>query len=258
MKFFELVFNPDAPDRHLYPGPNGWKTHLSLLHKNVPVEVQEITYLDLRSAEFMAKNGGNPGTSPAVELPDGSILCDSFRIAEYLESEYPDAPSLFSGSTSKDPAAIAAGKAYAFMMTCGLGDSDPEWAVWMHLTAEDLAAKCAPGPLHDYFVSDRKWGGENAFAKFCAVKREQDLVKRAKANLMPLVKTLKNRPGEFLQGVEPGFVDYVVFGRYAMCRNCNPTLAKEIWEDEAKEIADWVDRLLARYPSVRQHLQPYD
>ncbi|KAJ3052620.1 hypothetical protein HDU99_008138, partial [Rhizoclosmatium hyalinum] len=179
-------------------------------------------------------------TSPAIELPDGKLLCGSFQIAEYLDATYPDRPSLFSGSKDSSPAVVKAGKAYAFMMDQGLGDSDPEWAVWLDIIVDDIQKRVVPGPNRDYFVSDAKWGPDG-LKKMLARKEEQDLLTRVKANVLPLIASLKNRPGEFLQGEEPGFVDYVVFGRYAMCRNNNPKLAKEIWEDQGKEIAEWVE-----------------
>ncbi|KAJ3073764.1 hypothetical protein HDU98_000755 [Podochytrium sp. JEL0797] len=256
MKFYELVFSHTATDQHFYGGPNGWKTHLSLLHKDIPVEIEPVTHHDLKF-KLTQERGGQRTTSPAVELEDGSLLCGAFAIAEHLEKTYPERPSLFSGSKSSHPDAVQAGKAYARMMDLGLGDSDSQWAVWLELALPSMADRVTPGPNRDYFTSDAKWG-PNGFQNMISSATPAETLARAKWNVWPIVQALKERPGEFLQGQEPGFVDYVVFGRYAMCRNCCPGLAKQAWEDQGEEIGLWVERIVSRYPSIRAHLRAYE
>jgi hypothetical protein len=53
-----------------------------------------INFLDLRG-ELVNRSGQPNITVPALELPDGTFIYDSFRIAECLDDAYPDAPSLF-------------------------------------------------------------------------------------------------------------------------------------------------------------------
>ncbi|KAI8839757.1 hypothetical protein BJ741DRAFT_598592 [Chytriomyces cf. hyalinus JEL632] len=251
----ELILDPSEEAPYFLSLPNGWKAHLSILHKGLSVKLQTHTHWDIKN-NLSARNGGNRTTSPAIDLEDGSLLCDSFAIAEYLEAKFPDKPSLFSGSLSHDPAAVLVGKQYARFINAGLGDSDPQWAVWLELSVADLAARIPQDSKYrKYFTSDAKWGETNGFEKMVKRTRDEDLVGRAKLNVLPLVAALKSQP--FLQGSEPGFVDYVVFGRYAMCRNANPALAKQVWEDQGVEIAKWVESIVGRYPSIAKHLRAH-
>ncbi|KAI9352974.1 hypothetical protein DFJ73DRAFT_795499 [Zopfochytrium polystomum] len=248
---YELRFDHDP---EFYAGPNGWKVHLSLLRKQVPYKVELVNFLQLQSTirERHPVAGGGPAriTSPALEITsvaaaDGGthkplLLCDSFRIAEYLEATYPDRPSLFSGVAGPaDPAAVRVGKAYARLVDLGLGNSDPQWGVWYDLIFPDMQARLEPGANRDYFVSDARLG-PGAYAAAMARPGKEDLVARAKASLAPVRLALAERPGEFLQGPEPGFADFVLFGRYAMVRNSNPALAKRVFDDVGEEIREWV------------------
>ncbi|KAJ3119018.1 hypothetical protein HDU96_003193 [Phlyctochytrium bullatum] len=254
VKFYELIYTPaDAP---YYTTPNTWKVRLSLLHKKVPFETKEIDLIGT-ATELSAKRGSK-ATVPALEFDDGSILCDSFKIAEYLEKTYPDAPSLFTG-TSAVPASegeVALGKAYARLVDLGLGNSGPQWAVWYDIIAPEMLLSLPPGPNRDYIVQDSRHqpGG---FQWQVERRDKEDLIGRAKLNVQPLITILKERPGEFFQGKEPGFADFVLFGRYAMCRNSNPKIGKEIWDDQGVEIVQWVERMLQKYPEIKPHIKPY-
>ncbi|KAJ3085399.1 hypothetical protein HK100_009059 [Physocladia obscura] len=260
MKLIELVFDPTATDRHYYGGPNGWKTRLSLLHMGIDVETEEASVCDLRYK--LSEIHGKRITSPAIELEDGSLLCGSFDIAEYLEDKFPDRLSLFTGSLSKSVDAVKAkhfkvGKTYARLIDAGLGASDPQWAIWFDLVFPDIDKRVAQGEIREYFISDARLG-PGGYEKMCKRGAQEDLVARAKLNVLPLIQVLKQNQGQFLQGEEPGFVDYVVFGRYAMCRNNNPKLAKEVWEDQGEEIQGWVERIVQRYPSIQKNLRAYE
>ncbi|KAI9347026.1 hypothetical protein BDR26DRAFT_931795 [Obelidium mucronatum] len=254
LKLYELVFDATGADRHYYGGPNGWKIHLALLQKQIPFEIVEVTHHDVHTS--LSAKLGRKATSPAIELDDGTIICDSYRIAEFLEETYPNQPSLFSGSKTNEQAEVKIGKTYSFMMDKGLGDSDSEWAVWLELSLDGMQSRVVEGPNRDYFLSDQKWG-KDGFKQMSKKRENEDLVRRAKNSVMPLVASLKERPGEFLQGQEPGFVDFVVFGRYAMCRNNCPELSKQVWEDHAVELEQWVQRLVDKFPSIQKHLRPY-
>ncbi|KAI9360836.1 hypothetical protein DFJ73DRAFT_793435 [Zopfochytrium polystomum] len=265
---YELRFDHDP---EFFAGPNGWKVHLSLLHKQLPYKVEMVNYIELRSTvrdRHPVAAGGPPRiTSPALEISsagggggDGdhpSLLCDSFRIAEYLEASHPDRPSLFSGtsSSSSDAAAVRIGKAYARLVDLGLGNSDPQWGVWFDLIFPDLQARLDAGANRDYFVSDARLG-PGGYAALMARPGREDLVARARASLAPVRTALAERPGEFLQGAAPGFADFVLFGRYAMVRNSNPALAKLVFEDVGEEIRAWVNGIVERYPQIQKHLRP--
>ncbi|KAI8832727.1 hypothetical protein BC829DRAFT_408343 [Chytridium lagenaria] len=231
LKLYDIIFDHDTHDPY-YRSPNPWKIRLALLQKGLPFETIEVTHIDISTT--LTARYGKRATCPALELEDGTLLCDSYHIAEYLEENYPT-PHPSSQATPLFPlpaAEITLGKAFSRLVDLGLGDSDPQWAVWLELILPDLIA-AAPHAMTDK-----------------ALERDA-LLERAKLNILPIAAVLRERPGEFLQGREPGFTDFVVFGRYAMCRNCNPGLAKA-------GIMEWVERMVERFPEIRGHLRPYD
>jgi glutathione S-transferase len=74
--------------------PNPTKVRVYLAEKGLELETERV---DLRAAqqrtpEFLAKNP--LGKLPVLELDDGSCVCESLAIIEYLEELHPE-PSLF-------------------------------------------------------------------------------------------------------------------------------------------------------------------
>ncbi|KAI8832728.1 hypothetical protein BC829DRAFT_408344 [Chytridium lagenaria] len=215
LKLYDIIFDPDSPDRSFYRSPNPWKI-LS-------------TSLSTRK--------GSKATCPALELEDGTIICDSYRIAEYLESTYPDTPSIFTGNTTIPPneAEITLGKAYARLIDVGLGDSDPQWAIWLELILPELINSPVPG-TENYVYYTSKWSQAELQNIMETASDRFALIERAKLNILPIAAVLRERAG----------------------RNCNPVIAKEVWEDTAVEIKAWVERMVERFPEIKGHLRPYD
>ena len=239
-----------APSSNLtrYYSPTAWKTRLGLLHKGVSFETIPIDFLQLR--RDIATRSGHPNiTIPAIELDDGRFIYDSFRIAEWLEETYPDAPSLFTGdgqsSRMANPDHVNTGKSYARLIDLGLGASVSEWAVWYDLFFPQLDSLITGDELRAYFTSDDRLGPQG-YQKLLA-RDYQELKRRAKMNVQPLVQLLNERPGEYFQGQYPGQVDYIIFGRYAFCRMLDVPLTKEIWNDQGEELNKWIDRISNLY-----------
>ena len=245
IKFYDIV--PSVGSKH-YFSPNTWKTRLGLLHKGVQFETIPATLMDFRGD--LSQRSKQPQISaPAIELPDGTFIYDSFRIAEWLETAYPDAPSLFTGDgrATRDARAehLAVGKNYARLVDLGLGASKPEWGVWFELFFPYLDRLMQGDDIRAYFTSDVRLG-PRGYQKLLALDR-QELIRRAKMTVQPLVQVLRERPGEYFQGKCPGQVDYIVFGRYAYCRMLNPELTNEIWEDQGDDLRQWVEELSRAY-----------
>lgn len=77
---------------------NPWKTRLLLNYKGIPYSTQWLQYPDITPTlkPFVPPNEPGalaPYTIPAVRLPDGQHIMDSFAIALHLEKLYPS-PSL--------------------------------------------------------------------------------------------------------------------------------------------------------------------
>lgn len=241
IKFYELIPSLNST---CFFSPNTWKTRMGLLHKGVQFETVPVTLIDVRHDLASLSNQPNI-TVPAIELPNREFIYDSFRIAEWLENTYPDQPSLFTGdgqSTNKAQSEhIQMGKNYARMIDLGLGASKPEWAVWFHLFFPQLDQLMSEGEIRNYFRSAIRLGPQG-YEKLISLDR-QELIRRAKMNVQPLLQILRERPNEYFQGKHPGQVDYIIFGRYAYCRMIDPQLTKQIWEDQGEELSNWIDKL---------------
>ncbi|KAI9094042.1 glutathione S-transferase [Phlyctochytrium arcticum] len=254
--FYDLVVNPKTTPTQFF-SPNTWKARLSLLHKQVNFSTTPVTLLDVCPGGSLASKEPTLKLSlPTIEIPSsGQLVTDSYRIAQWLEESYPDAPSLFSGDgrstrevSKSDPQITTLGKSYARMMDLGLGASDPQWAIWFDLFFPEilrLNEKDGVPGLHAYFSSDDRLG-PNGAARLLALDRSE-LTTRAQHTVLPFITILKERPGEYLQGRMPGYVDYVVFGRYAYGRLLNAQLNRKVWEEQAPELAGWVDQMCALY-----------
>ncbi|KAF7346123.1 GST N-terminal domain-containing protein [Mycena sanguinolenta] len=88
--------------------PNTWKIRYALNYKALAYKTEWIEYPDI--ADFCKKIGAEPSMtrrdgSPYYSLPviqdpkTGAIISDSTRIAEYLDSTYPDTPKLIPAGT---------------------------------------------------------------------------------------------------------------------------------------------------------------
>ncbi len=252
IKLYDLAPSPTSTR---YYSPTTWKTRMGLLHKGVKFETIPINFLDLRG-ELAARSGEPNITVPALELPDGTFIYDSFRIAEWLDSAYPDAPSLFTGdgklSRDAGPEHVATGKNYARLIDLGIGASKPEWVVWYELFFPQLDQQIIGEEHRAYFTSDARLG-PHGYQKLLALDREE-LVRRAKMNVQPLAQILHERPGQYFQGTHPGQVDYIIFGRYAYCRMLDPELTKELWNDQGEELNHWIRTLSQAYDGHAQKL----
>ncbi|GAA6062708.1 hypothetical protein JCM10212_002259 [Sporobolomyces blumeae] len=238
--FYDLVPRKGSK---LFYSPNTMKTRLSLLHKGVDFETVPVTYTDLRTT-LKEKTGFDRVFSPLLELPDGTFLMDSWKIAEWLDATYPSQRSLFLPSQASlpidhDSAAYKLGKTYAWMFTAGFGDSDSQWSTFFELCAEPLR-KTMDEATAEYFASDAK-NGPGAWASIMS-KDHDTLVEHAKASILPLGSTLAR--SKFLAGDEPGFVDYVAYGRYIMMLSVVPDLARDVWRNSnVANVANWIDEL---------------
>jgi glutathione S-transferase len=92
------------------PGPNPEVASLALAAKGIDVASisRKLKMKDgkpeNRTAEFTAKNPA--GTTPFVELEDGSILAESVAIARYADALFPDSPQLCGGPCAREVAEV--------------------------------------------------------------------------------------------------------------------------------------------------------
>jgi len=173
--------------------PYCWRIRMSLAHKGLAADYLPWRFTEKEKIQFS-------GQERVPVLVDGeNTVSDSWKIAEYLEAEYPDAPSLklengevmfikFWAETVLNPELIK------FLLL----------DIHQHLTAEDKI----------YFRESR----EKLFGKTLeeVVKGREERLPGFQKMLTPLRLTLKKQ--NFLAGDSPGFSDYIVFGAFQWAR----------------------------------------
>lgn len=68
-----------------------WRTRLALLHEELPAGYRSVRVSDKESIAFSAQ------TKVPILVDGDTMVTDSWKIAEYLETNYPTRPSLFGG-----------------------------------------------------------------------------------------------------------------------------------------------------------------
>lgn len=198
--------------------PHCWKVRLALKHKGLDFQTVPVPFTGVPSIE------GGSGTVPVIR--DGeTVVSDSFAIAEYLETAYPEAPSLFGGEGGRHLSRFVESWS---QRTIHPFVSTSRALVSIH---DSLAA-----PDRVYFRQSR----EKVFGKpleAVIVGDEERLAEFGK-KLNPLRSLLERQA--FLGGDVPLFADYIVFGAFQWLRVVTP------WQVLASDdpVAAWFERCL--------------
>ncbi len=212
-----------ADESHLF-SPHCWKTRMSLAHKGLDFQSVSTAFTEVSKIE-----GGATKSVPLIK--DGEmVLGDSYEIAKYLESAYPDTPSLFGGD---------GGMALTnFIIN------------WSQSQLHPLIGGLAMKDIHDILAdADQKYFREDREAKIKMTLEQLHDGREAKVEmlnkaLLPLKLMLKYQP--YIGGETPMFADYVVFGALQWMRM---TCTISVLPGEG-EIADWFNRLLDMYDGM--------
>lgn len=173
-----------------------WRTRMAIAHKGLAVAYRPVRVSDKAAIAFSGQ-----GNVPI--LVDGTVtVIDSWKIAEYLESTYPEAPSLFGGEVGHGlarfvnawvdrqvvPAAVP-------LVVCDVVDC---------VDAEDAAHLRA-------FM-------EKTFRITFEQMREQRAEKKPawKRLLDPARQAIRSQP--FLSGDGPAYADYILFSVFQWAR----------------------------------------
>ena len=206
-----------------------WRTRMALAHKQIAFDTIAVRVSDKASIAF-----SNQDKVPI--LKDGDhVVADSWKIAEYLESTYPDRPSLFGGE-------IGHGLS-RFVNT---------------LADRQLIGKIVPALMLDVTgIVDAEDGAhlrklEKLFKKTLeemAQQREQAITDFRRA-LDPLRATLKAQP--FLCGAKPAYADYIAFSIFQWARIVSTA---EVLEAGDAMIA-WRERMLDLFDGLARKESP--
>jgi len=196
IKLFELVGTDEARPF----SPFCWRTRMALAHKGL--SAQSIPW------RFTEKDAIAPHNSEKVPvlIDDETAIVDSWAIANYLEDNYPDRPSLFGGE---------GGRAMGRMLNWW-GDVTVIGGMFPLIVAD------IPGHLRPvdaaYFRSTR----EARFGKPLeeVVAGRDKSVEGFRRALDPMRLTLKTQA--FLGGAAPNYADYIVFGGFQWARVVSP------------------------------------
>ena len=209
-----------APDGARYSSFS-WRTRMALKHKGLAFETRPMRISDKPAIAFSGQ-----GKVPIIQ--DGAtVVCDSWKIAEYLESTYPDAPSLFGGP---------GGQAVCRFVNAV---ADRPWMA-------ALAPACALAVTQLVDAGDAahlRSGFEKAFGK---TLEELDAgrdaaLKGFRRSLDPLRATLRAQP--FLGGAAPTYADYICMSplQWARIIDRRPVLEA----DDA--VGAWFERMLGLF-----------
>lgn len=191
---------------------------MSLAHKGL-----DFTRVPTRFPEVRQIEGGASKTVPVIN-DGGTIVSDSFAIAEYLEDTYPDRPSLFGGEGGR--------------ATTRFVESWTQWVVHPQLV------RVAIMDIHDCLSpEDQAWFRADREGKFGKPLEDirmtgEEAQEAFSKSLDPLRATLKKQP--FVGGEGPLFADYIVFGAFQWAR----VVSAHEFLPAGDPVADWFARCL--------------
>jgi glutathione S-transferase len=177
--------------------PFCWRARMALAHKGLAVET-----VPWRFTEKDRLPAPNEGRVPVI-VDGGRVVHDSSAIAEYLEAEYPDRPSLFGGDAARGLTRFVQNWTETVLQV-GL----------IRLVVLDIHRHIGPAD-QAYFRSSR----EPRFgATLEEVVRDREARLPAfRASLDPLRRTVERQ--DFVCGAAPAYADYVVFGAFQWARS---------------------------------------
>jgi glutathione S-transferase len=198
--------------------PYCWRIRMALAHKGLDVETIPWRFSDKEVIAFSGQ-----GLVPVIRDGD-TIVHDSWAIAEYLDTTYPDRPMLMEGEQ---------GRALASFVR--------------HYAQNVLSGPLLKAVLLDIYAAlderDKPYFRESREKRF-GMPMEQFAVApdvaaaQLSQGLSPLRALLKEQP--FINGKHAAFADYCVFGAFMWARNASD--AKLIAEDDP--VYAWRERML--------------
>jgi glutathione S-transferase len=206
-----------------------WRTRMALRHKGLEFQSTPVAMSDKAAIAF---SGGK--TVPIIK--DGeTVVRDSWRIAEYLEDNYSERPTLFGG-------AIGRGVTQAF-------NTWVDRAVvpaMMPVIVADVHERVAPAD-EQYFR--RQFEGFLKCTLEEARSRAPQAEERLKQVLAPLEAALKRQP--FFCGAAPAYADYILFSVMQWARIMSPRVIFATSE----ALYGWRERILDLYDGFARNVQ---
>ncbi len=227
IQLYELV---GKDDRRF--SPYCWRTRMALEHKGLVYETIPVRFTDKDRIAFSRQE------HVPVIRDGGTVVYDSWAIAEYLEETYTDEPSLFGGETGR-----------------GLARFLNAWTdralhlALIRLVVADIFDHVDPAD-RDYFIQSRsaRFGKPPAEVQ---TRSEHDLKQFTDA--VSVVRAGLDGQ-DFMSGTAPAYGDYIVFGAFAWARAISdfPLLEAD------DPVRAWRERLLDLYDGMPRSAPGYD
>jgi len=177
-----------------------WRTRMALRHKGLAFESHPVRLSDKAAIEF---SGGK--TVPVIRDGD-AVVRDSWKIAEHLESRYPDAPTLFGGE-------IGRSVTQAFN-------------TWTDRALVPAMLPVIAADIHERVHPDDEGYFRQTMEKALRMTLEESRARREAAVLQlgrvlaPLQEALKRQA--FMAGAQPAYADYILFSVLQWARVMSP------------------------------------
>lgn len=201
-----------------------WRTRMALHHKGVAFEAHGVAVSDKAAVGFSGQN------KVPILRHNGRIITDSWAIAQYLESEFPEAPSLFGGE-------VGASLTYFFNLWADR-ELVPAIVPFFIRDAFDCVSAADTAHLRAQMEGVFKKSIEDLWGE-----REQALV-QFRRRLQPVRKILERT--RFLGGAQPAYADHILFGVLQWARVISSATVLE----PNDVVAVWFDRALDLYGGV--------
>jgi glutathione S-transferase len=215
-----VLYDLAGADPDVRFSPYCWRTRFALAHKGLPVETVPWRFTDRDAIAFSGQ-----GKVPVIR-DEGTVVSDSWTIAEYLEDQVPT-PTLFGGPT---------GRAHALFVNA-----------WADAVLVGGIARFIVGDLfevidpkdRDYFRTSR----EARFGESLEAMQEgrEDRLPTFRALLLPVRLALRRQ--QWLGGAAPSYADHIVAGTlmWPRCASRFELL------DGNDPVSQWLDRVLDLY-----------
>ena len=215
------LYDLAGADERVRFSPNCWRVRLALAQKELPVDTVAWRLTEKEAIAFS-------GQGKVPVLVDGEkCIVDSWAIADYLESAYPDRPSLFGGDVGRSLARFV-----------NQWTSEVLHPAIARVIVPDLANILHPKD-RDYFRTTREAAFGASFESLVAARTANMQV--LQRMLRPLSSTLTQQM--FLAGASPLYADHIVFSAFQWARVSSPLDLV----DENPPIHAWRERMLDAY-----------
>lgn len=224
-----LLFDLAAADGRRF-SPHCWRTRLALAHKDLRFEARPTLFTEIASIA-----DGKQKTVPVID-DGGRITGDSWDIAEYLETMYPERPSLFGGVSGRALTIFIQDWAIATLQMGLLG-----------LIIHDIYESLDPADK-DYFRTSREKRLGRPLEEVQAGREER--LPAFQKSLQPLRMLLAKQ--DWIGGENPLYADYAVFAPFQWAQLVSPLPVLE----EGDIVKNWFERCLDLYDGMGRKALP--